>query len=253
MTDPILLRVVQRQPYPLLFVTISGAHLYGFPSADSDVDLRGVHLLPTQEVLGLGPLRETIEESGAEEGRELDIVTHDAGKFFRLLLRPNGYVLEQLHSPLVVYSTPEHAELRMIARHCITRFHARHYLGFAETQWRLVEKQPRVKPLLYMYRVLMTGIRMMRTGEVEANLPALNQEFALSHVDDLLARKTAGAEKDELKSVDMEFHHAEVTRLRELLVRESERTHLPEHPLSQAALNELLVRIRTRTAAAPAS
>jgi predicted nucleotidyltransferase len=30
-------------PYPLLFATISGAHLYGFPSADSDFDLRGVH------------------------------------------------------------------------------------------------------------------------------------------------------------------------------------------------------------------
>jgi uncharacterized protein len=27
---------VARQPYPLLFVTISGAHLYGFPSPDSD-------------------------------------------------------------------------------------------------------------------------------------------------------------------------------------------------------------------------
>ena len=32
--------------YPLVFATISGAHLYGFPSADSDFDLRGVHPLP---------------------------------------------------------------------------------------------------------------------------------------------------------------------------------------------------------------
>ena len=29
------------QPHPLAFATVSGAHLYGFPSADSDVDLRG--------------------------------------------------------------------------------------------------------------------------------------------------------------------------------------------------------------------
>lgn len=36
--------VVSRQPDPLLFATVSGAHLYGFPSRDSDVDLRGAHL-----------------------------------------------------------------------------------------------------------------------------------------------------------------------------------------------------------------
>ena len=39
--------------YPLLFATISGAHLYGFPSLNSDWDLRGVHILPAERVLGL--------------------------------------------------------------------------------------------------------------------------------------------------------------------------------------------------------
>jgi hypothetical protein len=32
---------VREHPYALLFATVSGAHLYGFPSADSDYDLRG--------------------------------------------------------------------------------------------------------------------------------------------------------------------------------------------------------------------
>ncbi len=43
--DPRLHRIVVEQPYPLLFATISGAHLYGFPSPDSDFDLRGAHVL----------------------------------------------------------------------------------------------------------------------------------------------------------------------------------------------------------------
>ena len=51
--DPRLLRQAHSHPYPLLFATISGAHLYGFPSPDSDYDLRGVHLLPLEEVVGL--------------------------------------------------------------------------------------------------------------------------------------------------------------------------------------------------------
>jgi uncharacterized protein len=41
MNDPRLLKQVKLHPYPLLFATISGAHLYGFPSPDSDFDLRG--------------------------------------------------------------------------------------------------------------------------------------------------------------------------------------------------------------------
>ena len=56
-----LQRQVESHPYPLLFATISGAHLYGFPSPDSDYDLRGVHLLPLQEIVGSHVERETID------------------------------------------------------------------------------------------------------------------------------------------------------------------------------------------------
>ena len=101
---------VERRPYPLVFATISGAHLYGFPSPDSDFDLRGCHLLPVREVVGLDLGRETVETSAKDDSFELDLVTHDARKFFGLLLRKNGYVLEQLYSPLVVHTTPEHEE-----------------------------------------------------------------------------------------------------------------------------------------------
>src|SRR5437899_983469 len=73
--DPRLHRQVTEHPYPLLFVTISGAHLYGFPSPDSDFDLRGVHLLPLSEVVGLEEGHETIEKSGIHDGLEIDLVT----------------------------------------------------------------------------------------------------------------------------------------------------------------------------------
>ena len=115
---------------PLLFATVSGAHLYGFPSPDSDWDLRGVHVLPAPMVVGLMPSEETVQAT-TNEGVEVDLVTHDIHKFLTLLLRPNGYVLEQLLSPLVVHTTPEHAELTALAPACLTRRHARHYLGFA--------------------------------------------------------------------------------------------------------------------------
>src|SRR5262245_19040496 len=135
MAEDFLKNVASRQQYPLIFASLSGAHLYGFPSPDSDFDLRGIHILPGRESIGLLPLEETIEKSYVEDGKELDIVTHDMRKFFLLLLKHNGYVLEQLYSPLVIHTSPEHEELRVIATGCITRFHAQHYLGFVRTQW----------------------------------------------------------------------------------------------------------------------
>lgn len=241
-----LTQQIAAHPYPLVFATISGAHLYGFPSADSDFDLRGVHLLPLANVVGLDAAEETVERSGVRDGLEIDLVTHDARKFFGLMLKKNGYVLEQLLSPLVVHTTPEHAELKSLARDCITRFHAHHYLGFAETQWRLFRKEdpPRVKPLLYVYRVLLTGLHLMRTGEVEANLLRLNDEARLPYVDELVARKLAGAEKSRLDAADVDFHEREHRRLLAELELAGERSTLPERPRAKAALNDLLVRLR---------
>lgn len=240
--------IMANQPYPLLFATVSGAHLYGFPSPDSDYDLRGVHILPAREVVGLYPLRDTIESAGAFEGVEIDLVTHDAAKFMRLMLKKNGYVLEQLLSPLVVFTTPEHEELKALAPACITKHHAHHYLGFAETQWGLfVKDRPaRVKPLLYVYRVLLTGINLMRTGRIEANLLVLNEQFKLPHIADLVARKTKGAENQAISGPDFEFHEKEYCRLRDLLWNEQLRTELPQAPsaVAQVKLNELLVRLR---------
>src|SRR6058998_3757453 len=192
--DARLHRIIAAQPYPLMFASISGAHLYGFPSPDSDFDLRGAHVLPLVKVVGLDVHDETVEDSRVIEGLEMDIVSHDVRKFFGLLLKKNGYVLEQLYSPLIVHTTPEHAELKKIAKGCITRHHSHHCFGSAETQWKLFDKERprRVKPLLYVYRVLLTGVHLMRTGVVNANLVELNEDARLPHITDLITRKRSG-------------------------------------------------------------
>lgn len=255
MFDLRLHRIVSAQPFPLLFATISGAHLYGFPSPDSDFDLRGAHVLPLERVVGLEVRDETVEDSRVIEGLEMDIVSHDVRKFFGLLLKKNGYVLEQLFSPLMVQTTPEHAELTSICRAkggsgVITRHHSHHYFGFAETQWKLFLKESprRVKPLLYVYRVLLTGIHLMRTGEVEANLVTLNEEFRLPQLPELVARKLAGPEQSSLNDADIAFHKTEYQRLRGELQAAHDASQLPELPGDETrmALNDLLVRVRMK-------
>jgi predicted nucleotidyltransferase len=243
---PLLQAEIKNYPYPLLFATISGAHLYGFPSPDSDYDLRGVHLLSAAESVGILPKKETVESSEVRNGIEIDFVTHDALKFFSLLLKRNGYVLEQLYSPLVVLTTPEHGELKHIARNCITRRHSHHYLGFARTQWNLFEKGSprRVKPLLYVYRVLLTGIHLMRTGLIEAKLVHLNEAFRLPYIPDLIAQKLAGPEQSILAEGQVEFHANEYKRLEAELEQAVAESSLPEQPSARKELNDLLVRLR---------
>ncbi|XVV06164.1 nucleotidyltransferase domain-containing protein [Actinosynnema sp. CA-248983] len=245
---PDLADVVAEQPKPLLFVTVSGAHLYGFPSRDSDVDLRGVHVLPVGEVVGLRHGPETLERMWVRDGVELDLVTHDVLKFCRLLLRPNGYVLEQLLSPLVEHTTPAHGRLCEIAPRCLTRWHARHYRGFARNQWRLFEKSGELKPLLYTFRALLTGVHLMRAGEVVANLPRLTEAHGgPGYLPDLVEAKALGEHRllegvpgrpDPARiAADVEHWHA-------VLEEAHERTALPAAPTAEPELDDFVLDLR---------
>jgi uncharacterized protein len=244
--------LLETQPYQLTFVTLSGSHLYGFPSADSDFDLRGVHVTPPNVVLGLDDYRETVEAKTEIDGYEDELVTHDARKYFRLLVKNNGYVLEQIFSPIVLHDGGHLDELRAIAMTCITRRHELHYKGFGYSEWLKFVNSPGipVKRILYVFRVLMTGIHLMRTGEVEANILRLNEGAKLPYIDDLIAQKKAGLEKGGLVGGHgLDFYTREYRRLEERLKAEADRSSLPLDPTGRPALNDLLLRLRSEAAA----
>jgi predicted nucleotidyltransferase len=236
-------RVARSGPEPV-FATISGAHLYGFASLDSDVDLRGAFLHPLHDLLSLYPPPETISIDD-QTAIDLDWVAHDLRKFARLMTRHNGYVLEQLYSPLIVIGGAEFEELRELGRGCITRPTVRHYQGFASgRRKRLLEPRPTVKHLLYAYRVLLTGIHLMRSGEIVANISVLNEHFRLPEIDELTARKRAGAETMALDHGDLARFLPELDKLDQLLIEAHERSSLPLEPASAPALNDFVVRLR---------
>ena len=208
------------------------------------MDLRGCHLLQLRDVVGLDLPSQTLEHKTIDNGTEVELVSHEVGKYLRLLVRNNGYILEQVFSPIVVLGQGFLDELRPLARHCITRHHYHHYRGFYATQLKLIVKEEpkRAKPVLYAYRVLMTGIHLLRTGEVEANLLRLNEHFGFGFLDELIARKVGG-EHTSVGDLDWAFHEARLSELEAQLDQAFQESNLPEDR-DRKPVNELLVQLR---------
>jgi predicted nucleotidyltransferase len=235
--------VARALPYPLVFATVSGAHLYGFASVDSDLDLRAAHVLPAAEVIGLRTGPETLPTGGWRDGVELDVVSHDLRKFAKLLNSRNGYVLEQLLSPLVVVTGPLHDALKALAPGLITRGHAHHYQGFATSQEKLLATSGRLKPALYLLRVLLTGQHLMRTGTLETDLGRLGARFG--YVPELIALKRT-AEHVPFPTAMAARLAADVAVLRAELETARNASPLPDHadPATVEALHNLVVSTR---------
>ena len=227
-----------------VFITLSGSHLYGFPSADSDYDLRGAHLLPGDAFWTLDEPRETLELKCDTDAGLVETVTHDLRKAVRMLLKHNGYALEQITSPLVIRTSPVHQSILAMVPGLLTRSHYHHYRGFYRNERREYDwSNPKsLKKLLYCYRVLMTGCILLREGVVEANLDALNQRFGYRFLDELIERKRSEGETAILP--DDRPYIAELDSLEADLDRSYQHSRLPEAPSVRDELNHLLVETR---------
>lgn len=233
-------------PGRVLLCAVTGSHIYGFPSPDSDIDLKGVHLAPTPTVLGLDPVRDAHDRLEIFEGTECDLTTHEVGRALRLLLAGNGNMLERIFSPIQLARTPELAALRALAVGALSRRFAKHYLGFMTGICREHEKAaaPSAKALLYIYRVALTGQHLMQTGEVVADVTALATEKGFPEVHDLVAFKQGSAEKAIVDAADDARHRANWPRLRAALASAREDSPLPEAPANADACSDWLVGLR---------
>ncbi len=88
----------------------------------------------------------------------------------------------------------------------------------------------------------MTGIHLLKTGEVEANLLRLNAHFGFGFLDELIARKVGG-ENTSAGDFDWPFHEARLAELEAKLDRAFQESTLPEDR-DRGPINELLVRLR---------
>lgn len=88
----------------VLVAVESGSRAWGFPSTDSDYDVRFLYINQSKWYLSLHEERDVIEHTSDDD--LLDLNGWDIRKAFRLLLKGNAAVYEWLQSP-VVYAADE--------------------------------------------------------------------------------------------------------------------------------------------------
>ena len=192
-----------------LVVYLSGAHAYGFPSPDSDLDLKCVHVAPTADIVGLGmPEEATGDRIEIIDGVELDYGSNELAPVLRGAIKGNGNFLERILGDLALGGdTKLLAEAREVVRPLLSRRCAKHYGGFAASQLKAFDQKPSAKRALYVLRTVATGRHIMAHGEVVTDVARLG-EFVPKEIDELLAIKRSG-ERQEL-----EREHAQAWRTR---------------------------------------
>ncbi len=111
----------------LLFDAISGSHAYGTNIPSSDIDHKGVFILPREYFYGLNYIPQVSDERN-------DKVYYELGRFMELLLKNNPNMMELLAMPeeCVLYEHPLFEQIKSINFLSKTCFHT--FAGYAISQ-----------------------------------------------------------------------------------------------------------------------
>ena len=144
-----LQEIEQAEGVTILHAVESGSRAWGFPSPDSDYDVRFFYVRSTEYYLRLDRTRDVIERPIDEV---LDINGWDLDKTLRLLHASNPTLFEWSQSPIVYRTTELFQSFLPTIRTC---FSAKpglwHYLSMAEGNYREYLKVERVKAKKYFY------------------------------------------------------------------------------------------------------
>jgi len=228
-----------------LVIYLSGAHAYGFPSPDSDLDLKCIHIAPTGALVGFAPPSPTFDRAEIIEEVEIDYTSNELAHALAGIIAGNGNFLERVLGRSALETTADLEGLRPIAQACLSRRYHRHYRGFASSQQKALEQTPTVKKLLYVVRTAVTGTHLLLTGELETDLRLLAPKYGLDDVETLIEAKRKGERIEANPDILKEWQ----PRLGEIcsrLDRAKDESPLPEEPTPEAiaALESWLVSMR---------
>jgi predicted nucleotidyltransferase len=227
-------------------VHLSGAHAYGFPSVDSDLDLKAIHVANTADLVGLEAPPSAVDRAEVIEGVEIDYSWNELGPVLSGVLTGNGNFIERvLASEAHPIESPLLEELAPIVERSLSRRVHKHYRGFAMNQRLALEKKPTVKKLLYVLRTAATGIHLLKTGEVEADLTRIMDRTDLSFARELIERKQSG-ERMELAPSEVKAQRETLDRLFARLDAARDGSVLADAPANADEVKSFLIDVRRR-------
>ena len=198
------LREIERQENVCIFYACeSGSRAWGFPSADSDYDVRFLYIHPRDWYLSIEDNRDVIERPLVEN---IDLSGWEIRKALRLFRKSNQPLLEWLRSPIIYQQNFSVADkiCDLIPTNYSPRNCFHHYLHMAEGNFReyLRGETVRVKKYFYVLRPLL-GCRWIEAGlgPVPMEFGALVEKVTSSdilkqEIFSLLKRKQSGQELD---------------------------------------------------------
>ncbi len=168
-----LSKIERNHNVKFLFAIESGSRAWGFPSPDSDFDVRFVYAHSPDWYLAISPGRDVIE---LPLENDWDINGWDIQKAIGLLLKPNPVLLEWLSSP-IQYRWDAQACDRLNAfadRHVAPRECLTHYYHLSKRTWdQYIAQNDQVKLKKYFY-VLRPALAIRWIRANHDQLPPMN-------------------------------------------------------------------------------
>lgn len=137
--------IEQKYGVKVLYACETGSRAWGFPSPDSDYDVRMIYMHEVDWYLSLSDKKDTIEFM-SEDG-ELDVTGWDIKKCLKLMWKSNGALLERVQSPVIYREEKNIASvLKEYADRCFAPIATMyHYLGMAKNSFEEIDGKDEIK------------------------------------------------------------------------------------------------------------
>ncbi|WP_162556045.1 nucleotidyltransferase domain-containing protein [Reichenbachiella versicolor] len=137
----------------ILHACETGSRAWGFPSPDSDYDVRMIYVHDLEWYLSIGKKKDTLNFPIDEH--ELDITGWELKKSLGLMHKSNASLFERLRSPIVYISDPNfRKDMIGFSNKCfspIATMH--HYLSLGKSSWEECRDGAEVKLKRYFYAI----------------------------------------------------------------------------------------------------
>lgn len=238
-----LAEIEKKENIRILHAVESGSRAWGFPSPDSDYDVRFIYVRPPEFYLKLEKTRDVIE---LPINNMLDINGWDLNKALQLLHSSNPTLFEWMSSPVIYRQTEFIDQLRPIMdQYFSCKSGLYHYLSMAERNYKefLQSDEVKIKKYFYVLRPVLACKWILRKRNkppmLFAELVESELEENLKHaVQQLLDLKMNAPEVKTVRRVN-EINDYIVKTIDELKLEIA--TFPAEHRADWAPLNQLFL------------